>query len=96
MYSKKNTMQTAQKFVESITDDNLKSRYGTSLTEYMTNEQSKKIEEKIIELRKEFNQIGKSKTSSITFNELIEFFNEKNVKYYLYNIIYIYIIFIAK
>ena len=93
MYSKKNTIQTAQMFVESVTDDNLKSRYGTSVTEYMTNEQSKKIEEKINELRKEFTEKGKSKNSQITFNELITFFKEKNVKYFLSYIIYSQMIF---
>ena len=79
MFTKKTTLQTAQMFVEGVTDENLKNRYGTSVNEYMSHEQSKKIQEKINILRNEFAQIGKSKTSPITFNELIEFFNKKNV-----------------
>jgi hypothetical protein len=79
MYQKKNTLQTAQMFAEEITDENLKNRFGTSLNEYMGREQSKAIREKINTLRNEFTQIGKSKTDTITFDELISFFNEKNV-----------------
>ena len=58
---------------------NLKNRFGTSLNEYMGREQSKAIREKINTLRNEFTQIGKSKTDTITFDELTSFFNEKNV-----------------
>ena len=79
MYQKKNTLQTAQMFAEEITDENLKNRFGTSLNEYMGREQSKAIREKINTLRSEFTQIGKSKTDTITFDELTSFFNEKNV-----------------
>ena len=79
MYQKKNTLQTAQMFAEEITDENLKNRFGTSLNEYMGREQSKSIREKINTLRNEFTQIGKSKTDTITFDELTSFFNEKNV-----------------
>ena len=79
MYQKKNTLQTAQMFAEEITDENLKNRFGTSLNEYMGREQSKAIREKINTLRNEFTQIGKSKTDTITFDELTSFFNEKNV-----------------
>jgi len=79
MYQKKNTLQTAQMFAEEITDENLKNRFGTSLNEYMGREQSKAIREKINTLRNEFTQIGKSKTDTITFDELFSFFNEKNV-----------------
>jgi hypothetical protein len=82
MYQKKNTLQTAQMFAEEITDENLKNRFGTSLNEYMGREQSKAIREKINTLRNEFTQIGKSKTDTITFDELISFFNEKNVNIY--------------
>lgn len=80
MYGKKNTLQTAQMFVEGVTDQNLKNRYGTSVNEYMAHEQSKIIQEKINLLRNEFAQIGKSKNSQITFNELLSFFKERNVK----------------
>jgi hypothetical protein len=66
-------------FAEEITDENLKNRFGTSLNEYMGREQSKAIREKINTLRNEFTQIGKSKTDTITFDELTSFFNEKNV-----------------
>jgi hypothetical protein len=45
----------------------------------MTHEQSKIIQEKINLFRNEFAQIGKSKTSQITFNELLSFFKERNV-----------------
>ena len=79
MYQKKNTMQTAQLFAEEITDERLKNRFGTSVNEYMSHEQSKKIQQKINSLRNEFTQIGKSKTSPITFNELLDFFRQKNV-----------------
>ena len=79
MYQRKNTLQTAQMFAEEITDENLKNRFGTSLNEYMGREQSKAIREKINTLRNEFTQIGKSKTDTITFDELTSFFNEKNV-----------------
>ena len=82
MYQKKNTLQTAQMFAEEITDENLKNRFGTSVNEYMGREQSKAIREKINTLRNEFTQIGKSKTDTITFDELISFFNEKNVNIY--------------
>ena len=82
MYQKKSTLQTAQMFAEEITDENLKNRFGTSLNEYMGREQSKAIREKINTLRNEFTQIGKSKTDTITFDELISFFNEKNVNIY--------------
>jgi uncharacterized FlgJ-related protein len=66
-------------FVEGVTDQNLKNRFGTSVNEYMTHEQSKIIQEKINLLRNEFAKIGKSKTSQITFNELLSFFKERNV-----------------
>ena len=79
MYQKKNTLQTAQMFAEEITDENLKNRFGTSVNEYMGREQSKAIREKINTLRNEFTQIGKSKTDTITFEELISFFSERNV-----------------
>jgi hypothetical protein len=54
----------------------------------MSHEQSKKIQEKINVLRNEFAQIGKSKTSPITFNELVSLFDNKNVikKYIIINI----------
>ena len=38
MYNKKNTLQTAQMFVEGVTDKNLKNTYGTSVNEYMSYE----------------------------------------------------------
>ena len=79
MYGKKSTLQTAQMFVEGVTDENLKNRYGTSVNEYMSHEQSKRIQEKINMLRNEFAQIGKSKNNPITFDELKSFFKEKNV-----------------
>ena len=87
MYQKKNTLQTAQMFAEEITDENLKNRFGTSVNEYMGREQSKAIREKINTLRNEFTQIGKSKTDSITFDELISFFSERNVNisFHIYN-----------
>ena len=83
MYGKKNTLQTAQLFAEEITDENLKNRFGTSVNEYMGREHSKAIREKINRLRNEFTQIGKSKTDTITFDELTNFFNGKNVNKYL-------------
>ena len=49
----------------------------------MGREHSKAIREKINKLRNEFTQIGKSKTDTITFEELTNFFNEKNVNIYL-------------
>jgi len=87
MYQKKNTLQTAQMFAEEITDENLKNRFGTSVNEYMGREQSKAIREKINTLRNEFTQIGKSKTDTITFEELISFFSERNVNisFHIYN-----------
>lgn len=84
MYGKKNTLQMAQMLAENITDENLKNRFGTSLNEYMEREQSKIIREKITSLRNEFIQIGKSKTDIITFEELVSFFNERNVNIYIY------------
>jgi hypothetical protein len=45
----------------------------------MTREHSKEIQKKINQLRDEFSKIGKNKNSQITFNELVSFFNEKNV-----------------
>ena len=87
MYQKKNTLQTAQMFAEEITDENLKNRFGTSVNEYMGREQSKAIREKINTLRNEFTQIGKSKTDTITVDELISFFSERNVNisFHIYN-----------
>ena len=79
MYGKKSTLQTAQMFVEGVTDENLKNRYGTSVNEYMSHEQSKRIQEKINMLRNEFAKIGKSKNNPITFDELKSFFSERNV-----------------
>ena len=84
MYGKKNTLQMAQMLAENITDENLKNRFGTSLNEYMEREQSKIIREKITSLRNEFAQKGKSKTDIITFEELVSFFNERNVNIYIY------------
>jgi hypothetical protein len=74
-------------FAEEITDENLKNRFGTSVNEYMGREQSKAIREKINTLRNEFTQIGKSKTDTITFDELISFFSERNVNisFHIYN-----------
>jgi hypothetical protein len=71
-------------FAEEITDENLKNRFGTSVNEYMGREQSKAIRGKINTLRNEFTQIGKSKTDTITFDELISFFSEKNVNIYYF------------
>ena len=85
MFTKKSTLQIAKMFVEGVTDENLKSRFGTSVNEYMGREQSKAIREKINKLRNEFTQIGKSKTDLITFGELTAFFNERNVNNYLFN-----------
>ena len=79
MYKKRTTLQTAQMFVEDMTDESLKSRFGTSVNEYMGHQHSKEIQEKINQLRNEFSQIGKNKKSYITFDELISFFNERNV-----------------
>ena len=79
MFTKKSTLQTAKMFVEGVTDENLKNRFGTSVNEYMSHEHSKQIQQKINSLRNEFTQIGKSKTSPITFNELLNFFRQKNV-----------------
>jgi hypothetical protein len=72
-------LQTAQILAEGVTDENLKNRYGTSVNEYMTREHSKEIQKKINQLRDEFSKIGKNKNSQITFNELVSFFNERNV-----------------
>jgi len=83
MYGKKNTLQTAQLFAEEITDEKLKSRFGTSVNEYMGREHSKAIREKINLLRNEFTKIGKSKTDNIAYEELTSFFNERNVNKYL-------------
>ena len=83
MYGKKNTLQTAQFLAEEITDEKLKSRFGTSVNEYMGREHSKAIREKINLLRNEFIKIGKSKTDNITYEELTSFFNERNVNKYL-------------
>lgn len=77
MNSKKPNLQ--QIFAESIADDNLKTQYGTNITEYMSQDQSKKLKEKMNELINEFSQIDKSRKSLISFNELILFFNERNV-----------------
>lgn len=79
MFNKKTTLQTAEMLADTAMDENLKKRYGTSVNEYMSHEQSKKIQEKINLLRNEFAQIGKSKNNPITFDELISFFNERNV-----------------
>jgi len=79
MFKKRTTLQTAQMLVEDMTDENLKSRFGTSVNEYMGHEHSKEIQVKINKLRNEFSQIGKTKKSYITFDELISFFNERNV-----------------
>jgi len=79
MLGKKTTLQTAQMLAEGVTDENLKNRYGTSVNEYMSREHSKEIQKRITQLRDEFFQIGKTKNSQITFNELVSFFNERNV-----------------
>ena len=79
MLGKKTTLQTAQILAEGVTDENLKNRYGTNVNEYMTREHSKEIQKKINQLRDEFSKIGKNKNSQITFNELVSFFNERNV-----------------
>lgn len=91
MLGKKSTLQTAQMFVEGVTDENLKNRFGTSVNEYMAHEHSKEIQAKINQLRNEFSQIGKSKNSTITFNELVKFFNDRNVNNFIYNYFYIFI-----
>ena len=83
MFKKRTTLQTAQMFLEDMTDENLKSRFGTSVNEYMGREHSKAIREKINLLRNEFTQIGKAKTDNITFDELISFFSERNVNQYI-------------
>ena len=78
------TFQTAQLFAEEITDEKLKNRFGTSVNDNMGREKPKVIKEKINILRNEFTQIGKSKTDTITFDELTTFFSERNVNIYLY------------
>jgi succinate dehydrogenase/fumarate reductase flavoprotein subunit len=76
---KKTTLQQAEMLVDNVIDENLKKRYGTSVNEYMTREHAKDIRNQINELREEFKKIGKSKTSTLSFEELHDFLNKINV-----------------
>lgn len=80
MLGKKNTLQTAEMLVNTAIDENLKRRYGTSVNEYMTREHSKEIQNQINNLRAEFEKFGKSKTNSLSLDELYDFLKSINVK----------------
>ena len=80
MLNKKTTLQAASMLAEGATDENLKSRYGTSVEEYMSREHAKNVREQITKLRKEFTQINKEKNSPITLDELTYFFTQTNVR----------------
>ena len=80
MLQKKTTLQAASMLAEGATDEKLKSRYGTSVEEYMSREHAKNVREQITNLRKEFSKINKQKNSPITIDELSNFFTQTNVR----------------
>lgn len=85
--NKKNTLQTAEMLADSAFNENLKKRYGTSLNEYMSREHSKEVLQEINLLRSQFEKFGKTKTSTLTLNELQDILTKINVKIF-YIIIY--------
>lgn len=89
MLTKKTTLQAASMLAEGANDENLKSRYGTSVDEYMSREHAKEVRQKINDLRGEFLKIGKDKNDTLTFEELTNFFNQNNVTQNLFYLIII-------
>ena len=79
MLNKKTTLQTAEMLADNARDENLKKRYGTSVNEYMTREHAKEVRQQINVLRGEFEKIGKSKTSTLSLEELHDFLTKINV-----------------
>jgi len=79
MFNKKTTLQTAEMLADNAKDENLKKRYGTSVNEYMTREHAKEVRNQINVLRGEFEKIGKSKTSTLSLEELHNFLTKINV-----------------
>ena len=79
MFNKKTTLQTAEMLADNAKDENLKKRYGTSVNEYMTREHAKEVRNQINVLRGEFEKIGKSKTSTLSLEELHDFLIKINV-----------------
>ena len=62
---------------EDINKENLL-KAGTEIELNMSREFQKQIEEKFIQLRKEFNSIDKNADSKLSIDELYQFFNSKN------------------
>ncbi len=79
MFNKKTTLQTAEMLADNAKDENLKKRYGTSVNEYMTREHAKEVRNQINVLRGEFEKIGKSKTNTLSLEELHDFLIKINV-----------------
>lgn len=65
-----------------LIDENLMSRFGTSLQINMGREYQKYLDEKYHQLKNEFNRINKNADEVITYDELVEFLKsfEKEVK----------------
>lgn len=79
MIEKKTTLQTARMIQEGAKDDILKSRYGTSVDEYISREHAKEMKNQIHALRESFKIMNKEKNSSLTLNDLTEYFQKTNV-----------------
>jgi hypothetical protein len=72
---KKDSSILASVLSSRLLDDNLMSRYGTSLNINMGREYQKYLDEKYLELKNEFDKINKNSDEYISMEELTEFIN---------------------
>jgi transposase len=79
---RKNSTQIAGQIARSLIDEMMMARYGTSLEVGMTREYQKEIEAKYQKLKGEFDAINRDTNDTISFEELVEFFQKysKEVK----------------
>ena len=78
--NKNGTLQAVEMLTANNINENLKKKYGTSVNEYMSREHSKEVLQEINLLRGLFEKYGKTKTSSLSLDELQDFLIKINVK----------------
>ena len=72
---RKKTFELTSKMMESILDENLMTRYGTSISVNMGREYQSYLDEKYLKLKAEFDKINKDLDEGIDIEELGLFLN---------------------
>jgi len=75
---RRNTDDFVSDIASGLMDENLQTRFGTSLQINMGKEYQKLLLDKYRQLQFEFKKINKDPTDGITITELIEFLNNNN------------------